>query len=518
MSALSFSPHLHININRNPKLTPKRRAKPNKIRVSLQTTFPQATFSDPFVLQLAESLEDSLPSSSSSSPQPLPLQKLRDSSSQTLLSTPWPSRKDEPFRFTDTSFIKSSQIQPITRPSSSLDVSTDAQFPSLVLIDGFIQNSALNLSNLPDGVYVGSLLGVSDGIMKRVSDFISEFQCGDLFWSINGMGAPDLGVIYVPAGCKVENPIYLKYLSVEGGNVDSKKLPISNPRVVLLVEEGGEVGIIEEFVGKEGNDCYWANSVLEVVIGKGGKVRHSYLQNQSLNAAHIKWTAVRQVQLVKSLVALLLGGRGSAVRSLVHPIKRVDRSETASGYELVEVSTGGKLSRHNVHVQQLGPDTETELSSFHLLVSDQTQDLHSRLLLDHPRGYCRQLHKCIVAHSLGQAVFDGNVKVNRYAQQTDAGQLTRSLLLEPRATVNVKPNLQIIADDVKCSHGAAISDLEESQLFYFQARGIDLETARKALVFSFGAEVIERFPYPSIRNQVVSHVKNLMGTTDVSFS
>ncbi|KAH9769664.1 protein ABCI7 [Citrus sinensis] len=486
MSALSFSPHLHININRNPKLTPKRRAKPNKIRVSLQTTFPQATFSDPFVLQLAESLEDSLPSSSSSSPQPLPLQKLRDSSSQTLLSTPWPSRKDEPFRFTDTSFIKSSQIQPITRPSSSLDVSTDAQFPSLVLIDGFIQNSALNLSNLPDGVYVGSLLGVSDGIMKRVSDFISEFQCGDLFWSINGMGAPDLGVIYVPAGCKVENPIYLKYLSVEGGNVDSKKLPISNPRVVLLVEEGGEVGIIEEFVGKEGNDCYWANSVLEVVIGKGGKVRHSYLQNQSLNAAHIKWTAVRQ--------------------------------ETASGYELVEVSTGGKLSRHNVHVQQLGPDTETELSSFHLLVSDQTQDLHSRLLLDHPRGYCRQLHKCIVAHSLGQAVFDGNVKVNRYAQQTDAGQLTRSLLLEPRATVNVKPNLQIIADDVKCSHGAAISDLEESQLFYFQARGIDLETARKALVFSFGAEVIERFPYPSIRNQVVSHVKNLMGTTDVSFS
>lgn len=382
--------------------------------------------------------------------------------------------------------IKSSQIQPITRPSSSLDVSTDAQFPSLVLIDGFIQNSALNLSNLPDGVYVGSLLGVSDGIMKRVSDFISEFQCGDLFWSINGMGAPDLGVIYVPAGCKVENPIYLKYLSVEGGNVDSKKLPISNPRVVLLVEEGGEVGIIEEFVGKEGNDCYWANSVLEVVIGKGGKVRHSYLQNQSLNAAHIKWTAVRQ--------------------------------ETASGYELVEVSTGGKLSRHNVHVQQLGPDTETELSSFHLLVSDQTQDLHSRLLLDHPRGYCRQLHKCIVAHSLGQAVFDGNVKVNRYAQQTDAGQLTRSLLLEPRATVNVKPNLQIIADDVKCSHGAAISDLEESQLFYFQARGIDLETARKALVFSFGAEVIERFPYPSIRNQVVSHVKNLMGTTDVSFS
>lgn len=98
----------------------------------------------------------------------------------------------------------------------------------------------------------------------------------------------------------------------------------------------------------------------------------------------------------------------------------------------------------------------------------------------------------------------------RYAQQTDAGQLTRSLLLEPRATVNVKPNLQIIADDVKCSHGAAISDLEEDQLFYFRARGIDLETARKAIIFSFGAEVIERFPYKSVRQRVETHIKELL--------
>jgi len=101
----------------------------------------------------------------------------------------------------------------------------------------------------------------------------------------------------------------------------------------------------------------------------------------------------------------------------------------------------------------------------------------------------------------------------RYAQQTDAGQLTRSLLLEPRATVNVKPNLQIIADDVKCSHGAAISDLEETQLFYFLARGIDLETARKALVFSFGAEVIERLPNSFMQKQVESHVKGLLSST-----
>jgi len=102
------------------------------------------------------------------------------------------------------------------------------------------------------------------------------------------------------------------------------------------------------------------------------------------------------------------------------------------------------------------------------------------------------------------------VVICRFAQQTNAGQLTRSLLLKPRATVNIKPNLQIIADDVKCSHGAAISDLEEDQLFYFQARGIDLETARRALISSFGSEVIEKFPNREIRDQARNHVKGLL--------
>ncbi|GLT91196.1 hypothetical protein SLE2022_090960 [Rubroshorea leprosula] len=481
MAAFAFTHQIHHILPTPASGRTKLRPKRGRSRVSIQAVAaPVASFSDQFVLELAESLEDSLPSTSS-----FPLQKLREFSSQSLLSTQWPSRKDEPFRFTDTSSLRQSEIKPIAHPPefpALLDNSGDAQFTNVVIADGFIIDSLCNFSNLPDGVYVGSLSGLSsEGIAKRVSEFLGDFQWGDLFWSVNGMGAPDLMVVYVPEGCRVENPIYLRYISVEGGHEGSRKLPLSNPRVFVLVEKGGEIGIIEEFVGKEVSQCYWANPVLEVVIGGGGNVKHSYVQNQSLSAAHIKWTSVRQ--------------------------------ESSSSYELVEVSTGGKLSRHNVHVQQVGPDTMTELTTFHLAVGDQTQDLHSRIVLDHPRGYSRQLHKCIVAHSLGQAVFDGNVKVNRYAQQTDAGQLTRSLLLEPRATVNVKPNLQIIADDVKCSHGAAISDLEDSQLFYFQARGIDLETARRALIFSFGAEVIDRLPYSIVQRQVKSHVRELLEST-----
>lgn len=257
---------------------------------------------------------------------------------------------------------------------------------------------------------MGSLSNLSsEAAIKRVSEFVPSFD-GDLFWSLNGLGAPDLVLVYVPVGCRVEDPIHLRYYSMQGSEFGSNTLPISNPRVLVLVEKGGEVSIVEEYVGgeREGDKCYWTNSVIELEIGQGATVSHSYLQTQSLGAAHIKWTSVRQ--------------------------------ESGSTYKLVELSSGGKLGRHNLHIQQAGPDTVTELSTLHLSVHDQTQDLHSRLILDHPRGYSRQLHKCIVAHSRGQAVFDGNVKVNRYAQQTDAGQLTRSLLLVPQATVNLKPD------------------------------------------------------------------------------
>ncbi|XP_060179864.1 protein ABCI7, chloroplastic-like [Lycium barbarum] len=490
-NSISISPYL----SKFSTTTKTRTINLKNSKFRLFTT-PKCTtisaLSDPYVLQIAETLEDSLPSTSSPS-----LQKLRDNSSNTLLSTPWPSRKDEPFRFTDTSFLKNSTILPTPPPKnqslspkneslspkneslSPKSESLDTLLPTLSIIDGYITDSLTEFTDFPNGVYVGSLLSVdSETILKRVSEYEFRFK-GDLFYSLNGVGTPDIVLVYVPEGCKVENPLNLRYVSVEGSEKESKSLPFSNPRVLVLVEKGGEISIVEEYVGGDkDNKCYWTNSVMEVVVGEGGKVNHSYIQNQSFNAAHIKWTWVQQ--------------------------------ESNSTYEHIEVSTGGKLSRHNIHIQQVGPDTVTELSTFHMCVSDQTQDLHSRLVLDHPRGVSQQIHKCIVAHSSGQAVFDGNVQVNRYAQQTDAGQLTRSLLLEPRATVNVKPNLQIIADDVKCSHGAAISDLEEDQLFYFRARGIDAETARKALIFSFAAEVVDRFPNASIRKKVETHIRELL--------
>ncbi|KAK1284485.1 hypothetical protein QJS10_CPB21g00560 [Acorus calamus] len=353
---------------------PKPKSSPPRLRIPLRL---RSALSDPRLLQLAEKLEDSV------SPSLPLLHNLRLSSSDSILSKSWPTRRDDPFRYTDLSLLKSSQIEPSPPPPSSPLPDEPQLFPNrLYILDGHVIPSLSSLPNLPNGVYVGGISGVPDRIAGSVLDSFSGFRDGDLFWDLNGIGAPDVAVVYVPEGCRVEEPLHLKYVfgGGGGGGGGERRLAVSNPRVLVVVERGGEIGIVEEF-GGGGDGFYWANSVAEVAIGEGGRVSHSYVQRQELGSAHTKWTLVRQ--------------------------------GLSSTYELVEISTGGKLSRHNLHIQQLGPDTVTELSSFHMSRSDQLLDLHSKLELDHPRGYARQLHKCVVSHSSGKVVFDGNIQVNR---------------------------------------------------------------------------------------------------------
>ncbi|KAK9834369.1 hypothetical protein WJX84_007866, partial [Apatococcus fuscideae] len=175
-----------------------------------------------------------------------------------------------------------------------------------------------------------------------------------------------------------------------------------------------------------------------------------------------------------------------------------------------EANLGGRISRHDVVISQMGPETETTMRNLQVCGERQVHDLHSSLRLDHPSGRAQQLHKCIVASSTGRGVFDGNVQVNQKAQQTDAAQLSRNLLLAAKGAVFARPNLQIIADDVSCTHGCTVSDLEEDQLFYFTTRGIGAEQARKILVYSFGKEITQGFRYPKLEARLEVAVNDLL--------
>jgi len=225
-----------------------------------------------------------------------------------------------------------------------------------------------------------------------------------------------------------------------------------------------------------------------VRLAEGARLSHSVLQDQHREGLHLKATMVEQAE--------------------------------QSSYREAEISLGGALSRHDIIVLQKGPETDTALQCFNLVGQGQCHDLHSKVLLDHPGAVVDQLHKQIAAYPTSKGVFDGNVRVGREAQQTDAAQLTRSLLLRRGATVNTKPNLQIIADDVKCAHGCTVSDLDDEELFYLRSRGLTEAQAREALVFSFGCEVLEKIgdgAWKDVTSRLQTRIRsNLEGTLEAA--
>jgi Fe-S cluster assembly protein SufD len=254
------------------------------------------------VLEIAEKLEDSLPLP------PSPIQALRNTSAQSLLSCTWPNRKSEPYRFTDISYLRKYPIvstQNHTIPSSfPLNSSLPIQ---VTLINGLFDSSLSRIPPLPPGVFVGSIKDVppQDPISQKISSAIAsscEFQERDLFWDFNNVGAADMVVIYAPAGVKVADTVHLMFSY--SGSGKEEEMDMSNPRVLVVVEEGAEVSIVEEHFGFDVASCYWANPVMEILIGEMGKVSHSYVQRQPMDAAHTKWTFAQQVTIFVPILAL----------------------------------------------------------------------------------------------------------------------------------------------------------------------------------------------------------------------
>ncbi|KFM23080.1 Protein ABCI7, chloroplastic [Auxenochlorella protothecoides] len=313
---------------------------------------------------------------------------------------------------------------------------------------------------LPPGVFVGASHDAPADVLA-FSLGMQSGQRGGAFAALNAASAAGVLVVHVPAGVTLAAPVHVVHLSSPGGGVgdrDPGAVPMSSPRTLVVLEEGAAAGLVE--------------------LDDRAALSHAYVATDVAGASHTKATFVHQ--------------------------------GAESSYSLTEARLGGALTRHDLSIVQLGAATQTRLASFLLASQAQLHDLHSKLTLDHPAGQADQLHKCIVADGRSRGVFDGNVRVNRGAQQTDAAQISRNLLLAPRATVNVKPNLQIVADDVKCTHGAAISDLEEDQLFYLSSRGIDATAARRILVDSFGREVVQRLGDAALQGRIDAAVKKAL--------
>lgn len=394
------------------------------------------------------------------------LQDLRDIAAQYLRYSHFPTVKDEEWRFTDLSpllqipfNLPESNLSKIKLSDITMPVKDKADLPlRLVFVNGFYAPdlSTVNLPNLPIDFYVGNLSNAPEKHQPRISDVLNKHrQQTEVFTALNIAGLVDSAVVFVPANMSIDLPIHLLFLTAPGASPT-----MCQPHCLVIAEPGSNITLVEDYA-TIGNVAAFTNAVTDVVVGENAAVNHVRLQREAGNVVHIGKSAIEQSR--------------------------------NSRYTCHAISLGSKISRHNLEVFQRGEATETTLNGLTVAFGEQLADTHSLISFNHPHGTSRQLHKCIIGNK-ARAVFNGKVFVPKAAQLTDAGQLSRNLLLSPRARVDTKPQLEIVADNVKCSHGATVSQLEDDELFYLQSRGLDLERSRYLLIDAFAAEILDKLP------------------------
>ncbi|MDZ8064706.1 MAG: Fe-S cluster assembly protein SufD [Nostoc sp. DedQUE08] len=412
------------------------------------------------------------------------LQELRQGAVNWVRHSILPTTREEEWRFTDLSSLRKVQFNVEAGNFASLEfnILPEAANSRLVFVNGVFAPELSAVTDLPSGIVVSNLAGLSAVEQEGVEQYLAQAEgAQEVFTALNTAGISDAAVVWVKKNVVVETPIHLVFISVAG-----ETATISQPRCLVVAESGSQVTLVEEYVaGKmptpQEEEVYLTNAVTEVWVGDNAQVSHTRVEQEGAEAFHIGKTAVTQAR--------------------------------DSRYTSQAITLGAKLSRHNLEILQTGEQTQTTLNGLTVITGKQLSDTHSAIALNYPHGTSDQLHKCIVGDR-AHAVFNGKVFVPKPAQLTNASQLNRNLLLSSKARVDTKPQLEITADNVKCAHGATVSQLEDDEIFYLQSRGIDENDARKLLINAFAAEVINKIPVPSLREILLNTVNNLKSLTN----
>ena len=412
-----------------------------------------------------------LPPGSSAPKQPDWLSALRHQALERVGALTLPSTHDEAWRFTPLAAFARQSFHPLRTPT---DLQPDdikhlhiaEATTRLVFLDGV---HAPQLSSVkPDAaLVVGTLAAMLATQAASLQAHLGQHVAlqDALFAALNTAFLQDAAVLVVPADTALAAPVHLLFISTQPEVA-------SHPRLLLVAGAGSKVTVIEDYVALiEGT--YFTNAVAEVVLEANSQVEHIRLQRECSQAFHMASCAVS------------LGA--------------------ASRYHSVSVALGGQTSRLDLRVTQTAEGSECTLDGLALIGGAQLADTHT--FIDHakPHGTSRQLHKCIVGGT-AHAVFNGQVMVRPGAQKTDSAQSSRNLLLSSKAVVDTQPQLEIFADDVKCTHGATVGQLDSDEVFYLQSRGLSERVARNLLTYAFGAEVINRIPVASLRHQLEQKV------------
>ena len=408
----------------------------------------------------------------SKSQDPAWLVNLREKAAESFEELDFPTTRDEQWKYTNVAPIVKTAfrqmfdmgVHDLTAKSIERFVFAESRNSQLVFINGLFSRRLSDLSGLPDGVAVSNLADVPEECAKIVSDHLGVYANyrDRAFSALNTSLIGDGAFVHIPKGKIVEKPIHLLFVST------ADEPTVSHPRVLIVAGEASTATIIESYVSI-GENVYFTNAVTEVVAEKGAAIDHYRLQEESERAFHIATTEVQQ--------------------------------QRDSRYFSCAISLGGEIARHNLNVAVADENIETTIDGLYVVTGNQHTDNHT--VIDHqkPHSNSFQLYKGIL-DGKARAVFNGKVFVREGALLTDARQLNKNLLLSAEAHVDTKPELEIFADDVKCSHGATVGQLEDEELFYLASRGITAEKARALLTYGFAEDVISKIKLKSVRDQL----------------
>ncbi|GBO51634.1 iron-sulfur cluster assembly protein SufD [Pseudanabaena sp. lw0831] len=395
--------------------------------------------------------------------------------SDRLSGLSFPTTKDEEWKYTDVSSL--GNLTFANQLSTSEDVEAliakhsapEASGNLIVFVNGQYSEKFSDITGVAQGLVLGTLATLGDRILPKLRSHLAQHpDTNDYFTSLNTACMEDVAIVLVPKNLVVETPIQLLFVSAPKAGATL----ITQPRCLVIAESHSNLTFVQTFVGADAQ-TYFTNTVTEVWLAEGAEVNHTKVQWQGDQAVHINMTAIAQAR--------------------------------NSSYKNQSISIGAKISRQNLIVHQMAEQTQTSLTGLAFVDGDQLADTHSVIAHNYPHGSSKQLHKC-VASGRSHAVFNGKIQVAKLAQQTDSAQLSRNLLLSPKARVDTKPQLEIFADNVKCAHGATVSQLDAEEIFYLQSRAIDAESAANLLTYAFAAEAIAQIPIVSVRRSLSSFV------------
>jgi Fe-S cluster assembly protein SufD len=390
----------------------------------------------------------------------------------------FPTLRDEDWRFTNVTSIAKLPFKPALErtngvPADALVPLAFAKLPGtrLVFVNGHFAAKLSAVQPLPAGVEAGSLAAALKADAAFVEKHLGRYarKPDNGFAALNQAFFVDGGFVHVPAGRILEEPIQFVYVST-----NRQSGATFHPRNLVIAEAGSQVTILESYVTLGGRG-YFTNAVTELFAGDEARLEFVKFQEEAADAFHIA------------------GFHGEFGR--------------ASNVNFHSFALGAKLSRNNIRTKLAGEGLECVLNGLYLTRGEQLADHH--MVVEHAQPHCAS-HEYFngILDDKSKGVFHGRILVQPVAQKTDAKQTNKNLLLSDNATADAKPQLEIYADDVKCTHGATIGQLNEESIFYLRSRGIGPETARRMLIHAFAGEIIERIRHEPTREELDKLVWN----------